>query len=357
MKFIHYTLVAVISSSVLYACGSKVESSHLFDGAEERDPVFTYFSTEGNDWSFESNNPGGGFLYSKPENALYFAGPESKIPEYVLASLDIKSSPAPTSVSSPIPKGWSIFNVNNAKLPERVRALIGKFSPTDGPRCYTAVFYASGYTQGISNNEPEEFATWALSPLMEKISGEALRQGDVIALGSDVLSNIPYLKGVPVDHVAYVLNKDLVFQKKSPSSDQPFEILTMQAFKHRYRKYPLTYYRQKLSLSDYLEQKKSIIPGTAIQYLEAITDLEKRVHGYAGSQLYREDMSQSEKDKLDDDHIAIEKEIREYGKKHVHFADAESEKFPNDPDLAFIWRNIGYRLWAFSNYTGPLYSE
>jgi hypothetical protein len=144
----------------------------------------------------------------------------------------------------------------------------GVYSQND-IRCYSACFIATGFAQGAINTSSDEVKFWAQSPLVREVTGQPPRAGDVIMVAEGMKAKIP------VEHVATYVSPGLIFQKASPMSQDPFELITAKTFA---REYSLTthpnqhLFRQVETLSHYVERHRAQLPA---ELLDAIAEIGK----------------------------------------------------------------------------------
>jgi len=343
-----------LTPTTLASCNvSTADSSLRMAEAEQvsaADEYIVFHSWDGTIESFLQDNPQGGFITRR--NQLFFAAPGAR-PDDLLASIGASLATVAIWSAAGLPDDWKFYDVSAAtEIPERISALLGRHNVFDGPRCYSATLFAVDYLAAPVDISSAGFRNWAISSLVEEISASELRAGDVIALGA-------LGAGIPVEHVAFMVTDVVVFHKASPINEAPYELLTLDSFRHRYPSLnqQFRYFRQKRSIPEHVSALGAAMPAQAATILAELAELER---GYISFSLTRVDdasfpfdLPEAEDEAWTNDFDHLVKRMRSFGEENLPLVEMHLEAATVNPDLAVIWRALKDRLSALRGASGP----
>jgi|GEM_PF-6330004 len=227
---------------------------------------------------FRKVHKNGGFLTY--DTRIIFVAPQASQAQAVAVALKVPNPAFPhvTELSD-----WHAVDVTGSPLwSAHVRRLHGLSTIYSDSRCYSAVLYAQGWTKGIANVDSGFFCLFASSPLVRELPAAEvlkgaipLRKGDVIAVGSTTAK-------IPTDHVAVFETGQLIFQKVSPMSETPFNLVTWDSF---LRQWPpettgMRFYRPVETLEAFLDREKETLTPEMRRYMQELSDLQTKVEQF-----------------------------------------------------------------------------
>lgn len=185
------------------------------------------------------------------------------------------------------------------------------------------------------------------------------QKNDVIALG-------PKTAKIPTDHVAIFETDQVIFQKVSPMSETPFNIVTMDSFKGEWpqKTTGMKFFRPVETMEAFLAREKDALSPEMRQFIQKLFKLQVKIEQFTlnrrSDPTFPESLSEEANDRFFDEFHDAVTEARDFGWEISERAELEllkleksDKKGKQEKIKSFLWKYIHALADATATYQDP----